>query len=144
MSETKFTSKVIRRTKQGFIWWCPGCKITHQINVGGTSGPQWSWDGNAERPTFSPSVLVSGWKLDTDDEEAAYDKAFASGDLSSLPPRMKTVCHTFIRNGAIQFLDDCAHHLKGQTVPIPAWPYASGEWGGILENDDKDEGKNHA
>lgn len=32
------------------------------------------------------------------------------------------VCHSFIRDGQIQFLSDCTHALAGQTVPLPAWP----------------------
>jgi hypothetical protein len=31
----------------------------------------------------------------------------------------KQVCHSFITDGFIQFLDDCTHPLAGQTVEIP-------------------------
>ena len=28
------------------------------------------------------------------------------------------ICHSYIRNGMIQFLSDCTHPLVGQTVPL--------------------------
>ena len=30
-----------------------------------------------------------------------------------------SVCHSFITDGRIQFLGDCTHELKGQTVELP-------------------------
>ncbi|MCZ4340562.1 hypothetical protein O4H52_03015 [Sphingomonadaceae bacterium G21617-S1] len=32
------------------------------------------------------------------------------------------VCHSFVRNGQIEFLSDCTHALAGQTVPLPPFP----------------------
>jgi hypothetical protein len=32
------------------------------------------------------------------------------------------VCHSFVTDGRIQFLNDCTHPLAGQTVDIPEWP----------------------
>lgn len=32
-----------------------------------------------------------------------------------------SVCHYFLRNGQIQYLGDCTHAMRGQTVPLPAW-----------------------
>lgn len=31
-------------------------------------------------------------------------------------------CHSFVRNGHWQFLNDCAHKLAGKTVPLPPLP----------------------
>jgi hypothetical protein len=33
------------------------------------------------------------------------------------------VCHSFVSEGVIQFLDDCTHSLVGQSVELPPWPY---------------------
>jgi len=30
-------------------------------------------------------------------------------------------CHNFVNDGRIQFLGDCFHALKNQTVDIPDW-----------------------
>lgn len=86
--------------KDEIIMWaffCPGCQYDHalavtQYQVGGN--PQWDFNGDPDKPTFSPSLLVFG------------------SDQSRR-------CHTFIKNGQIQFLDDCFHDLKGQTVDLP-------------------------
>ena len=97
----------------GYLHWCPGCKCAKAIHVQKPStytGAQWTFDGNFEAPTFSPSILCfsQGGKWEG-------DKWVREG------PRI-TTCHYFIRNGMIQFLSDCAHALAGQTVPLPDWP----------------------
>ena len=38
------------------------------------------------------------------------------------PDIASTVCHHFIRDGKIQFLGDCTHALRGQTVDLPDIP----------------------
>lgn len=82
----------------GFM--CPGCGTMHQVRVEGEGRPLWDWNRDAEAPTFSPSVLVT--MPDPD-----------------LPGVNLSTCHSFVRNGRIQFLDDCSHALAGQTVDLP-------------------------
>lgn len=53
----------------------------------------WNFNGDMVNPTVTPSILTVG----------AFGK-----------------CHSFITDGKIQFLDDCEHDLKGQTVPLTA------------------------
>lgn len=31
----------------------------------------------------------------------------------------RKICHSFIKDGMIQFLGDCTHELKGKTVKLP-------------------------
>lgn len=83
-------------------WWCPGCNGSHAVKTG-VNG--WTWNGAIDSPTFTPSVLVT------------YDGSDA-GQAKSPP----AVCHSFVTDGQMQFLDDCTHALAGQTVPIPPWP----------------------
>lgn len=97
----------------GKIFFCPGCKDTHAVNQ---AGLRWLYNGDPDKPTFSPSILVTYGGVDADDEDG-------------LPSR----CHSFVRDGMIQFLSDCSHALKGQTVEIPEWPYAPVTYGGIDE-----------
>jgi len=40
----------------------------------------------------------------------------------SVVVQTRGTCHYFIRRGEIQFLSDCYHELKGQTVPLPDIP----------------------
>lgn len=75
-------------------FWCPGCGRLHSFRVRAPGGPVWSWDGNIDAPTFSPSLLVDG-------------------------PEPEGRCHLFLIGGRIRFLDDCWHPLRGQLVDVP-------------------------
>ena len=96
---TKIIGKLSELSDGSHAFYCPGCKGPHRL----TSG--WSFDGNYDRPTFSPSVLVTYDGADVGDDDA--------------PPKR---CHSFVRSGRIEFLPDCTHSLAGQTVDLPAYP----------------------
>lgn len=66
----------------------------------------WTWNGSVDAPTFAPSILVR-WR--------GYDE----------DKPVETCCHSFVREGMIQFLTDCTHRLAGQTVPLAPWPFSS-------------------
>jgi hypothetical protein len=102
-------------------YWCPGCDSLHGIAIRPhtqDNGAGWEFTGTLERPTYSPSQLTTWnrWKGDGVEPE-------------------KFVCHTFIREGRIEFLNDCTHALKGQTVALPPLP----DWV-VQENRDEDDG----
>lgn len=98
------SNKLRSTTGNGLMFWCPGCDGGHRIAHGEGSGPRWTWNGDVERPTFTPSVRVR------------YDGPDAGRD--GAPP---TVCHSFVTDGRIQFLSDCTHALAGQTVDLGDW-----------------------
>lgn len=79
---------------------CPGCGMAHGLNVDRSKKPCWDFNGNFEKPTFTPSVLTT----------------YPYGE-----DQKKVVCHSFITDGKIRFLHDCTHKLKGQTVDLPDW-----------------------
>ena len=85
---------------RGYIIACPGCGMHHAFytELAMTNGARWTFNGDLERPTFSPSMLC-WWE---EGEERA--------------PRR---CHSFVRDGRIEYLDDCTHAMKGQTVDLP-------------------------
>ncbi len=94
---------------KGVSFWCPGCEGMHAINIAGAGA--WTWDGNVDAPTFSPSILVF---------------TNVGEDGNRLPDgQRRTLCHSFVRAGMIEFLRDCAHPLKGQTVRLPDLPQQS-------------------
>lgn len=78
-------------------FFCPACKEYHYIGVAQNNMgfPIWQFNGNNESPTISPSVMVEYHGADKD-----------------------TVCHSFVRNGNIEFLSDCTHELAGKTVEM--------------------------
>lgn len=72
------------------------------VNTDKTS-PAWKFDGNVEAPTVEPSILTHHEQTDND-------------------PRPTFRCHSFLRGGVFEFLDDCTHELAGQHVPMPDLP----------------------
>ena len=96
---------------QRVLFRCPGCEDNHQVYVG-----TWTWNGDLERPTFTPSVLVRGNQWPRDEFPEYYKPAHAN-----IAPGGTTVCHSFVTDGRIQFLGDCTHALAGQTVDLPEW-----------------------
>lgn len=97
----------------GAVWFdCPGCGFSHALGVGAGQGPRWWWNESLDAPTFSPSVLVRHFERLTPDE---IEIVRAGGKVETRP----LVCHSFVREGMIEFLTDSTHDLAGQTVPLP-------------------------
>jgi Family of unknown function (DUF6527) len=119
--------KLRNTTDNGLMFFCPGCKHAHHIQHGADDGPRWGWNGDAEKPTFTPSVLVRGVELpDNEAEYAEYVEIYKTGGSeAAMNSRFGTRCHSFITDGRIQFLNDCTHELAGQTVELPDWPKPS-------------------
>lgn len=106
--------KVVRLDTQYYLagsfgHFCPGCNSGHEISVEAKnhSGAQWTFNGDCERPTFAPSINL---------------KINPPGHEHYQPDVKSSVCHYFIRDGKIQFLGDCTHDLRGQTVDLPDLP----------------------
>jgi hypothetical protein len=89
-----------------FGHWCPGCQSGHEIAVTQplANGAKWTFDGNMERPTFSPSINIRWGKYAGGNEDHGG------------------VCHYFIRGGMIEFCGDSTHALAGKTVALPDIP----------------------
>lgn len=78
---------------------CPGCGDFHRITVKSEVANGWDFNGDLNSPTFSPSILQRT-------------------EWTNRPDRPSVVCHSFVRNGRIEFLGDCTHKLAGQTVEM--------------------------
>lgn len=101
-------------------WWCPGCQRRHGVPLKLAGDVYWEWNGSLEAPTLAPSVLVYGHQ-----ELIDSDLPWGEEEGQLLHPsnkRMTPRCHTFIRNGQIEFLGDCTHELAGQTVQMTEAP----------------------
>ena len=85
---------------------CTGCGNAHMIDK-----TKWGFNGDFEKPTITPSILVTGTQRLTDEE---YDKIMGGEKIVPRP----LVCHSFVTDGRIQYLNDCTHDLKGQTVNL--------------------------
>lgn len=105
-------SRILRNMEDGrggtrLSFMCPGCNDFHAVAVGPGPGPRWGWNGDSDRPTFSPSILVT-YPANPDADE----------DFKEW--RTERRCHSFVRDGRIQYLGDCTHALAGQTVDLPS------------------------
>ena len=83
------------------LFTCPGCGYCHGVwtnknNPNDMTGAHWRWNGDRHKPTFEPSILATG----------------------------EHRCHSYVREGRIQFLSDCSHALAGQTVDLPPFSLA--------------------
>lgn len=117
-------SRFLRNSSDnGLLFWCPGCDMLHRIQHGSGSGPRWGWNGDAEKPTFTPSVLVTWDQAEPPATTIEIREKIARGEIKQV--RVPKVCHTFVTDGRIQYLSDCTHHLAGQTIDMPELP---GEW----------------
>lgn len=108
---------VIHLSGNRALFHCPGCECAHGpvVKREHESGPQWTWNGSLDKPTFSPSILVRGSAPLTEDQLSRI----MAGEKGIRP--LPTVCHSFVRDGRIEFLGDCTHKLAGQTVDLPDW-----------------------
>jgi hypothetical protein len=88
-----------------YSFYCPGCECHHQIwykECQCNRSFAWEFNGNIDKPTFAPSLLIKYpvWINDVKSER---------------------VCHSFIKDGMIQYLSDCTHKLANQTIEIPEY-----------------------
>jgi len=111
--QTYLSPKLIRRSGWCSVatisHWCPACEQVHDFAVEQPfgNGARWSWDGNAQHPTFSPSmnIKIGPWPKGTKRE----------GEVE--------ICHYFLYDGVLKYLTDCTHSMRGQNVVLPDLPY---------------------
>lgn len=109
----------------GLAFWCPGCKTTHAIQHGEGPGPRWQWNTSPDKPTFRPSVLIRmGHYAYSEPRDTCWCTYNAAQLAKAEPPSPYScqICHSFVTDGRIQFLDDCTHDMAGQTVDLPDFP----------------------
>lgn len=86
-----------RNDKQaGWMFECPGCRGYHVVD------DRWLFNGDVNAPTFHPSI----------NNRIDYAE----------PTRSPMICHLWVTNGKLQFINDCTHELAGQTIPMPDYP----------------------
>lgn len=92
------TKEVLTNDGAHYGWkiYCPACEDFHLLRG-------CTFNGDQDNPTFNPSLLVSMNFADPDPETGARSM----------------VCHSFIEDGKIRYLDDCTHDKKGQTLDLP-------------------------
>jgi hypothetical protein len=93
---------VLEQTTDGvLLFYCPGCQQLHGVWVDSPNpktGAKWTWNGDFFKPTFSPSILVNG----------------VNGSHFR--------CHSFIRNGVIEYCSDSEHRMAGKSISLAGDP----------------------
>jgi hypothetical protein len=89
-----------------------GCKGIHTVIEG------WTFNGDYEHPTFTPSILVrSGHYM----EGNTGDSCWCTYNAANQDDRSGFtcgVCHSIVTDGKIHYLSDCTHDLAGQTIDL--------------------------
>lgn len=75
-----------------YLYFCKGCGYEHAFGLKSEGGHH-DFNMDLNNPTVNPSLLQN----------------FVPGKM----------CHSFIRDGKIEYLNDCTHELKGQTIELP-------------------------
>lgn len=81
----------------------------HVYQVGVVDRPNWTFDGNVDAPTFSPSMLIR-WGRKVPGYETAADMEEGG------------ICHYFLAAGVLKFCGDSTHALAGKDVALPDLP----------------------
>jgi len=88
---------------QHLMFICPGCKQfggtgLHVLPVNTDVTTSWTYDGNVEAPTLSPSILTTSGR------------------------EQEQVCHSFLIEGVFAYLPDSTHSLKQAPMEnLPDW-----------------------
>lgn len=88
----KFRTATDENGRKHWYFWCYGCDCYHGFH------DSWTFtNDHPEFPTVIPSMLTK-W------HDYLADKDY--------------VCHLFIEDGKIRYLDDCSHEYKGKLVSL--------------------------
>ena len=111
MRDVAQLSPYLRSVHGGHGHWCPGCGEMHVIPMG------WYFDGNLERPTFEPSVRITG------KQRVIIDGRWTGEwvrDANGAP--VDLCCHYILADGQLQFCADSTHRFSGRMIPLPPLP----------------------
>lgn len=91
---SKYRRAIYGHDRRSWVVWCPACDTTHMVTDTWTVTEH--DDGTL---TVDPSILLT-------------------------QPPTTYRCHSYLRDGVWQYLDDCSHQHAGQSLPmvdLPAW-----------------------
>lgn len=80
-----------------YQFWCEGCECYHGVWTTSANSNKaiWLFNGDMVKPTFNPSILVR----------------FPYKDKMN-------ICHSYVKEGKIQYLSDCTHKLASKTIEL--------------------------
>ena len=111
-------SPKLRKTSEGYSHWCPACEEMHHIwTLLRGMIATWTFNGDLVRPTFGPSVKLTGkQKIMVQGEWTGEYKRGLDGAA------LDRCCHYFLVDGIIHFQSDCTHAFVNKAVELPNLP----------------------
>jgi len=112
---------VLRTIQDGLVsFYCAGCEEQHAVRiVPKDNAPCWGFNNDYDKPTFTPSILIRSGHYIPGHEDKCWCK-YNKEHPEEQAPFECSVCHSFVTDGNIQYLNDCTHKLAGQTMPLEA------------------------
>lgn len=95
-------AQVVLNTEHGWMIRCQVCGHHYFPKDRIANKSQWSFNGNMERPTFTPSMNE-------------HQNPPGPTHNPELPTRR---CHYIVTDGRIAYCGDCTHELAGQTLDL--------------------------
>lgn len=110
--------------EEGLTYWCQGCKSAHGVKTKGVDA--WGWNGDVDKPVFTPSVLTTNghYVAGRDPAKKCWCDHIKEHPEDAREGFSCQRCHTFVgcngaQPGEVIFLGDCSHALAGQVLPFP-------------------------
>jgi hypothetical protein len=104
-----------KNEKGYYLIFCPACGLhgipTQKKN---SLGAIWTFNNDLDKPTFYPSIKIT----------------WGGGKEGSIV----RCCHFYIRNGRIEFQNDCTHDWKNKTVELSDVEYSSDNYNNKLSS----------
>ena len=104
--------KLLKSSDGAYLFFCPGCEGMHKFDS------RWTFNGDFEKPTFSPSLLVRTGHYQLEHKSDKCWCTYNAVHKDDPAPFECAICHSFVTDGKIQFLNDSTHILAGQTVDL--------------------------
>jgi hypothetical protein len=103
----------------GYKFLCLGCNEHHVIYTEPSTGKViWGFNGDMEKPTFTPSLRVMCGHYCTGQEGKKCWCDYHKEHPEDTRAPICYMCHSIITDGKIQYQNDCTHKLAGQTVEM--------------------------
>jgi hypothetical protein len=97
---------IVKETETGYMIRCPECNWHEFPKQRLSNGAAWTFNGDVEKPTFSPSM---------------NECINPTGSPHHQPDIPTKRCHFIVTDGIINFCGDCTHGSAGKSMPLEHW-----------------------
>lgn len=112
----KYFTDGVGGQRAGLTFYCLACQQRHVVGLG------WQFNGNLDKPSFTPSVVVRLGHYLTGDATTCHCAWSRRFPRQGPEPRPCVLCHSVITDGMITYTSDCSHAFKNRTIPLPELP----------------------